>query len=45
MSSQKNQQLERQIEASRVVRRRKVQLDPNELFAGIEAIRATQIED
>jgi len=44
MSSQKAQELERQIEASRVVRRKKVQLDPNELFADIEAIRRTQIE-
>jgi hypothetical protein len=44
MSSQKAQKLERQIEASRVVRRKKVQLDPNELFADIEAIRRTQIE-
>ena len=44
MSSQKNQELERQIEASRTVRRKKVQLDPNELFADIEDIRRTQIE-
>jgi hypothetical protein len=44
MSTQKNRQLERQIEASRSVRRKRVQLDPNELFADIEAIRRTQIE-
>ncbi|KAH8746518.1 hypothetical protein F5883DRAFT_700531 [Diaporthe sp. PMI_573] len=44
MSSQKAQELERQIEVSRAVRRKKVQLDPNELFADIEAIRRTQIE-
>jgi hypothetical protein len=39
MASQKNQQLEAQIEASRTVRRKKVQIDPNEAFADIEAIR------
>jgi hypothetical protein len=44
MSSQKAEQLERQIEASRVVRRKRVQLDPNKLFAGIEEVRRTQIE-
>ena len=44
MSSQKVRELEAQIEASRTVRRKKVQLDPNELSADIEAIRRTQIE-
>jgi hypothetical protein len=44
MSSRKIGELERQIEASRTIRRKKVQLDPNELFADIEAIWRTQIE-
>lgn len=38
MSSQKVRELGRQSEASRTVRRKKVQLDPNELFADIEAM-------
>ena len=44
ISSQKNRELERQIKASRAVQRKKVQLNPNELFADIKAIRKTQIE-
>ena len=44
MTSQKNRSLEAQIEATRTVTRKKVQLDPNEVFADIEAIRKAQIE-
>jgi hypothetical protein len=44
MTSQKNKELEAQIEASRKVPRKKVQLNPNEVFADIEAIRKAQIE-
>jgi hypothetical protein len=44
IASRKNQELEAKIEASRKVRRKKVQIDPNESFANIEAIRKAQIE-
>jgi len=44
MALQKAQKLERQIKVSRVVRRKKIQLDPNKLFGDIKAIRRTQIE-
>lgn len=44
MTSQKDQPLEAQFEASRKVTRKNVQLDPNAIFAHIEAIRKAQIE-
>lgn len=44
MTSQKNRSLEAQIEATRAVTRKRVQLDPNEVFADIEAIRKAQID-
>jgi hypothetical protein len=44
MSSQKNQELESQIEASRKVTRKKVQIDPKAAFADIQAIRHAQID-
>lgn len=44
MSSRKKQLLEVQIEATRKIIRKRVQLDPNEVFADTEAIRKAQIE-
>jgi hypothetical protein len=42
MASRKVQQREAQIEASKTVRRRRVQIEPDEAFADIEAIRKAQ---
>lgn len=44
MTSQKTEALEAQVEATKKTKRKKVQLDPNEVFADIEAIRRAQIE-
>jgi len=44
LSSRRNEELEARIEASRKVTRKKVQTDPNEIFADIEAIRKAKIE-
>lgn len=44
MTSQKSWALEAQIEARRVVTRKKVQIDLNAAFADIDAIHRTQIE-
>jgi 4-hydroxybenzoate polyprenyltransferase len=44
MSSRKNEELTSQIEASRAFRKKKVIIDPNAVFADIEAIRKAKIE-
>lgn len=42
--SHKSRLLEAQIEASRKVTRKRVQIEPNEAFADIRAIRKAQID-
>jgi ABC-type phosphate transport system auxiliary subunit len=44
MASKRIEDLTAQIEASRKLKRKKVQIDPNAAFADIEAIRKAQIE-
>lgn len=44
MTLQKHRSLETQIEATRAVTRKKIQLNPNEVFANIKAVQKAQID-